>query len=419
MTEQLEQTDTHAPAGPQSMPDRPAHEAPPRPKRHIARWFLLLAALGIGAGATLYWLDSQHYEDTDDAQVDGHFDAVSSHITGTVTYINPKAENDQFIEAGTLLVELDPRDYQAELEHAQATFDTRRAESHSAEVMVPIVNASAFSQLRGSEAAKDQALASVNEAQSNLTAAQHRLEQDLAQSARAERDRVRYLALMEKREISRSEYDARETEALADAQAVAADRAAIESSQQKVEEARSLVAQRDAQIAAARSAPQQLTDAQDKSHSANGRVEEATADVHTAQLNLSYTKIYAPVSGVVGRKTVEPGHRIQPGQALMILVPLDDIWITANFKETQLKGMKPGEPVRIHVDTLGRDFNGYVENMAGAAGPLFSLFPPENATGNYVKVVQRFPVRLRLNANEDREHILRPGMSVEPRVKVR
>jgi membrane fusion protein, multidrug efflux system len=419
MIEQLERTGAHESTGPQSMPGRPAQEAPPRPKSHIARWLLLLAALGTAAGVTTYWLDSRHYEDTDDAQVDGHFDAISSRITGTVTFINPKAENDHFIEAGTLLVELDPRDYQAELEHAQAAIDTRRAESHSAEVMVPIVNASAFSQLRESEAAKEQAIEAVSEAQANLTAAQHRLQQDQAQAERAERDRVRYLALAEKREISRSEYDARATEATADAQAVETDQAAIRSAEQKIAEARSLVAQRDAQIAAARTAPQQLTDAQDKLHSASGRVEEAQADVHTAQLNLSYTKIYAPVSGVVGRKTVEPGHRIQPGQALMILVPLDDIWITANFKETQLKGMKPDEPVRIHVDTLGRDFNGYVENMPGAAGPLFSLFPPENATGNYVKVVQRFPVRIRLNANEDPEHVLRPGMSVEPRVKVR
>jgi membrane fusion protein, multidrug efflux system len=278
------------------------------------------------------WLESRHYEDTNDPQVDGHFDAISSRITGTVTYINPKAENDQFLEAGTLLVELDPRDYQVELEHARATLDTRRAESHSAEVMVPIVNASAFSQLRESEAAKEQAIEAVSEAEANLTVAQHRLQQDQAQAERAERDRVRYLALVEKREISRSDYDSRATEATADEQAVEADQGAIRSAEQKMAEARSLVAQRDAQIAAARTAPQQLTDAQDKWHSANG---------------------------------------------------------------------------------------GYVENMPGAAGPLFSLFPPENATGNYVKVVQRFPVRIRLNANEDPEHVLRPGMSVEPRVKVR
>ena len=419
MTEQLQQTELHEATKPQLVEPRPAEPAPAKPKGHFARWLFLIAGLAVAAATTTYWLNSLHYEDTDDAQVDGHFDAISSRITGTVTYINPKAENDQFIEAGTLLVELDPRDYQAELEHAQATLDTRRAESDSADITVPIVNASAFSLLRETEAAKEQAIQAVSESEANLTAVQHRLQQDQAQAERAERDRVRYLALVEKHEISRSEYDARATEATADAQAVEADQAAIRSAEQKIAEARSQVLQRDAQIASAQTAPQQVTDAKAKSTSAGGRVAEAAADVHTARLNLSYTKIYAPVSGVMGRKTVELGHRIQPGQAMMILVPLDDIWITANFKETQLKAMKPGEPVKIHVDTLGRDFNGFIENMPGAAGPLFSLFPPENATGNYVKVVQRFPVRIRLNANEDPQHLLRPGMSVEPLVKVR
>jgi membrane fusion protein (multidrug efflux system) len=419
VTEQLQQTELHEATKPQLVEPRPAEPAPAKPKGHFARWLFLIAGLAVAAATTTYWLNSLHYEDTDDAQVDGHFDAISSRITGTVTYINPKAENDQFIEAGTLLVELDPRDYQAELEHAQATLDTRRAESDSADITVPIVNASAFSLLRETEAAKEQAIQAVSESEANLTAVQHRLQQDQAQAERAERDRVRYLALVEKHEISRSEYDARATEATADAQAVEADQAAIRSAEQKIAEARSQVLQRDAQIASAQTAPQQVTDAKAKSTSAGGRVAEAAADVHTARLNLSYTKIYAPVSGVMGRKTVELGHRIQPGQAMMILVPLDDIWITANFKETQLKAMKPGEPVKIHVDTLGRDFNGFIENMPGAAGPLFSLFPPENATGNYVKVVQRFPVRIRLNANEDPQHLLRPGMSVEPLVKVR
>ena len=230
---------------------------------------------------------------------------------------------------------------------------------------------------------------------------------------------MRYLALVEKHEISRSDYDARETQAVAAAQAAEADRSAVQSSQQRISEAHSLVGQREAQIDAARTAPQQTTDAQAKSQSAAGRVEQAAADVHTAQLNLSYTKIYAPVSGVVGRKTVELGHRVQPGQGLLMIVPLDDIWITANFKETQLKGMRAGQAVRIHVDSLDRDFNGTIENLPGAAGPLFSLFPPENATGNYVKVVQRFPVRIRLNKDEDPQRLLRPGMSVEPRVTVR
>jgi membrane fusion protein (multidrug efflux system) len=293
------------------------------------------------------------------------------------------------------------------------------AEARSARVTVPIVDASAFGQLHSAEAAKQQSLANVDSEQANLIAAQHKLQQDQAIYARAERDRVRYQALVEKREISRSDYDARDTEATAAAQAVEADRAAITSREQKIAEARSLVVQRDAQIEAARAAPQQVTDARAKSDSAAGQLEQARADLHTAQLNLSYTKIYAPVSGVIGRKTVELGHRVQPGQSLLLIVPLDDIWITANFKETQLKHMRPGQPVTILVDTFGRDYKGKVESLPGAAGPLFSLFPPENATGNYVKVVQRFPVRIRLDKDQDAEHLLRPGMSVEPTVDVR
>jgi len=405
---------------PQLVDAKPAaHNSPARPKARISRWLALLAIMGVATGGAVLWLQSRGFETTDDAQVDGHFDSVSSRISGTVIYVNPKAENNQFVEAGTLLVELDPRDYKAELDHANADLDTRNAEAVSAQVTVPIVDASAFNRLRAAEAAAQQALASVDESDANLVAAQHRLQQDRAASERAERDRVRYEALVEKHEISRSEYDSRQTEAVSAAQLVEADLATIQSSQHRIAEAQSLVAQRQAEVEAARTAPEQLADAKAKTQTASGHIEQAAAEVRTARLNLSYTKIYAPVSGVVGRKTVEPGHRVQPGQALMILVPLDDIWITANFKETQLKGMKTGEPVRIHVDTLDCDFSGYIENMPGAAGPLFSLFPPENATGNYVKVVQRFPVRIRVNQNEDPQHLLRPGMSVEPRVEVR
>ncbi len=315
-------------------------------------------------------------------------------------------------------MELDPRDYEAELEHAKANLDTTSAEAHSAQVTVPIVDASAFGQLHSAEAAKEQALASVESEQANLLAARHKLQQDEAIDARAERDRIRYQALVEKHEISRSDYDARETEAAAAAQAVESDRAAITAREQNIAQARSLVVQREAQIEAARIAPQQVTDARAKSDSASGHLEQARADLHSAQLNLSYTKIYAPVGGIIGRKTVEIGHRVQPGQSLLAIVPLDDIWITANFKETQLKQMRPGQSVTIRVDTFGRDYKGKVESLPGAAGPIFSLFPPENATGNYVKVVQRFPVRIRLDKDQDAEHILRPGMSVEPTVDI-
>jgi membrane fusion protein (multidrug efflux system) len=388
------------------------------PSRRLSRWILLLAATIAVAGASLWWVRSQDYESTDDAQIEGHLDLVSSRISGTVVYINPRVENNQLVEAGTLLMELDPRDYEAELEHAKANLATRTAEAHSAQVTVPIVDASAFGQLHSAEAAKAQALASVASEQANLAAAQHKLQQDEAIYARAERDRVRYQALVEKHEISRSDYDARETEATSAAQAVEADRAAIVSREQRIAETRSLVVQREAQIDAARIAPQQVSDARAKSDSATGHLEQARADLHTAQLSLSYTKIYAPVRGVIGRKTVELGHRVQPGQGLLVIVPLDDIWITANFKETQLKRMRPGQSVTIRVDTFGRDYKGKVESLPGAAGPLFSLFPPENSTGNYVKVVQRFPVRIRLDRDQDAEHLLRPGMSVEPTVDV-
>src|SRR5260370_23645580 len=388
------------------------------PRRRFSRWILLLSAAIAASGASLWWMHSQNYESTDDAQIEGPLDLVSSRISGTVLSINPKVENNRFVEAGTLLMELDPRDYAAELEHAKANLVTKVAEAHSAQVTVPIVDASVFGQLHSAEAAKPQALASVESEQASLVAAQHRLQQDEAIYARAERDRVRYQALVEKHEISRSDYDARETEATAAAQAVEADRAAIVSREQKIAEARSLVVQREAQIEAAHIAPQQVTDARAKSESAGGHMEQARAVLHSAQLNLSYTKIYAPVSGVIGRKTVELGHRVQPGQGLLVIVPSDDIWITANFKETQLRRMKAGQSVTVRVDAFGREYKGTVVSLPRASGPLFSLFPPENATGNYVKVVQRFPVRIRLNKDQDSEHSLRPGMSVEPTVDV-
>jgi membrane fusion protein (multidrug efflux system) len=384
-----------------------------------ARWIVLFIVAVLAGGGVWWWLQSRGYESTDDAEIEGHLDTVSSRISGTVTWIDPNVEDSHVVKAGTLLMELDPRDYAADLEHAKAILDTRNAEARTARVTIPITGAAAFGQLAAAEAARDQATAGVDSEQADLEAARHRLAQDEAIYARSERDRVRYQSLVEKREISRSDYDARDTEATAAEQAIETDRSNIASKERRILEARALVAQREAEIASARSAPRQVTAAETRSQSASGQLEQATADLHTAQLNLSYTKIYAPVTGVIGRKTVELGHRIQPGQGLMIIVPLDDLWITANFKETQLRKMRPGQQVSVHVDTFDRDYKGKIEDLPGAAGPLFSLFPPENSTGNYVKVVQRFPVRIRLDSDQDTEHMLRPGMSVEPKVSVR
>jgi membrane fusion protein (multidrug efflux system) len=388
-------------------------------KRLLKRLGIVVLPALLAVAALGWWLHARNFETTDDAQIDGHFDAISTRVSGTVIAINPQVENDRSVTAGMLLMELDPRDYEAELEHARANLETKDAEAYSAQVNVPITDITVYSQLRLAEAAHQEAAATVKAEEATLSAAQHKVQQDEARASRAERDRVRYQALVEKREISRSDYDARETEAVATAQTLEGDRADVVAEQQKISELQSQVVERQAQIDAAHAAPQKAVDARAVSQSAVGERDQARADLHTAELNLSYTKIYAPVSGVVGRKTVELGHRVQPGQTLLMVVPLDDIWVTANFKETQLKRMRPGQPVTISVDTFGRKFTGTVEDMAGAAGPLFSLFPPENASGNYVKVVQRFPVRIRIDKGQDPEHLLRPGMSVEPAVRVR
>jgi membrane fusion protein (multidrug efflux system) len=384
----------------------------------IARGIGAIVLLSASVAGTMFWLDSRHYESTDDAQVDGHFAALSTRIEGTVVWVNPNAENDHSVKAGDLLLQLDPRDFQVALERAEANLKVRRSEARGAGLEVPITDAAAFSQLRAAEAARQEAIEAVQTGEADLAGARHRLEQDEAIAGRAERDRVRYEALVDKREISRSAYDARETESIAAAQTVETDLAAIAAEERKIAQSRSLVEQRDAQVASARTAPQQSQNARVNSATANSAIEQALAEVHQAELNLSYTKVFAPVSGVVGHKTVELGHRVQPGQTLLTVVPVDDIWVTANFKETQLRQMRPGQPVTLHADSFDHDYRGVVEDMAGAAGPLFSLFPPENATGNFVKIVQRFPVRVHIEKDQDPAHDLRPGMSVEARVRV-
>ena len=396
----------------------PIKQELPAASNYSKKKLLLICVAAACLAATFaYWVSARHYVTTDDAQVDGHFAQLSTRITGTVNYVNPLVENDRYVAANTLLLELDPRDYEAELAHAKANLEIREAEAQAAQLRVPITVAAAYSELHLSQAAQQEALAGVAVAQADLNAAQHHVEQDDAVAARAERDRLRYASLVEKREISRSFYDARATDSVAAEQSLAFDRAAVAAAEQKIAQMKSMVAQREAQVASARTAPQQASDARARVASALGALDQARADVHTAELNLSYTRIYAPVGGVVGQKKVELGHRVQPGQTMLTVVPVDDIWITANFKETQLRRMHPGQPVTIHVDTFGRDYKGTVENMAGASGPLFSLFPPENASGNYVKIVQRFPIRIRIDPGQDPQHQLRPGMSVETKVR--
>ena len=375
-------------------------------------------AIFVAGGAPAWWLHSRHFESTDDAQVEGHLHAISARVTGTVVQIDPNVQDNHYVAAGTLLLELDPSDADVAFQQARAALETRRAGAAAAAAQVRIVEETAFGHLQLAHAGESEAVDSVAVEEANLAAAEHRVEHDQAVSERAARDRQRYLALVEKREISRAEFDQRETDARAAAETLEADRAALVAAQRRVDQARSRVKQKQADVRSAQTAPDQLSDANARAASAAAQVAQALADVRNAELNVQYTKIYAPVSGIIGRKTVEIGHRIQPGQTLMVLVPVDDLWVTANFKETQLKAMQPGQPATVHVDAFDRDYAARVEELPGAAGALFSLLPPENASGNYVKVVQRLPVRIRLNPGQDAAKRLRPGMSVEARVRV-
>lgn len=427
LVEQENHSETHV----QQAPAKPKLEAAPAPaaaqeKTSASSGFQrykkpLLVSLAIVALVlvTAGWIYFSSYESTDDAQVDGHLHQVSSRISGTILHVNPAVQDSHYVEAGTVLAEIDPADYQAEHDRAQADYDRLKDSSVAAEKDITVTSSGSNGRLDLANAAVNEAEDSVATEKASLQSAQAKLAQIEANYTRAENDRQRYEKLLAKREISQSEYDRVATEAATDREGVAGAKADIVAAQQRIAQAQSRLAQRKADLLSAGSAPQQIASSRAKAAAALSDANRAQALVKTAQLNLGYTKIIAPVSGIVGRKTVEEGQRVQPGQQLLTIIPLDDIWITANFKETQLRKMKPGQPVTIYADATGQEYHGHIDQIGGATGSKFSLLPPENATGNYVKVVQRVPVRVLLDQGENSDHRLRPGMSVEPKVKLR
>jgi membrane fusion protein, multidrug efflux system len=400
---------------------------PPQPRRQGIfavmkqnRRALLIGAVIIAlVVAGLVWFFLAAYESTDDAQVDGHLHPVSARISGTILRVNPEVEDSHYVKAGTVLAEIDPADYQAERERAVADYNRLQASSQAAEKDISVISSGSNGRLDLARAAVSEAEDAVASEKATLDASEARLAQAQANFTRAEADRQRYAKLLAKHEISQSEYDRVATEADTDKSAVVAGKAEIAAAKQRVSAAQSRLIQRKADVLAAGSAPQQIASSKAKAAAASSDAVRARAQLTTADLNLGYTKIVAPVSGIIGRKTVEAGQRVQPGQQLLTIIPVDDLWITANFKETQLRKMKPGQPVTIHADATGEDYRGHVDDLAGATGSRFSLLPPENATGNYVKVVQRLPVRILLEQGENSDHRLRPGMSVEPSVRTR
>ena len=401
----------------------------PRRRRRWMRYVIAAAVIAILAiGGVYLWRYLNTYETTDDAQIDGHINAVSARVAGNV--IDIRAEDEQFVNAGDVLVRLDSKDYEVALAKAQADLADAEAALETSRTDVPITSTNTASQLKTARSSRDDAAAFLVGAQRQLTAAQARLESAQAQVREAQAnyqkasdDEKRYKLLVDKNEIPRQQYDTAASAAAAAKAAVDARQAAVREAEQNIvvaqsgiDQANQRITQADASIQAAQTAPQQVAVTESRVKSAIAQVAQRRALVDQAKLNLSYCTIVAPVTGIVGKKTVELGENISPGEQMMAVVPLDDIWVTANFKETQLNHMKAGQRVRVEVDAYGRTYTGKIMAVGGASGSRFSVIPPENATGNYVKVVQRIPVRINLDPGQNSDHQLRPGMSVDPKV---
>jgi len=357
------------------------------------------------------------YESTDDSQIDGHLNPVSARVSGHVEKL--LVNDNQYVKAGTPLVQIDPRDYQVLVARAKADYDNAVAAAKAAGVNVPITSTSTSSQLTGASAEVEAAQAVLLGSRQQSDAANAQLAQADANNVKAQNDLARYKQLVSKQEISQQQFDQATAAAQASSAGVDAARAGLSAAQQQIRAAQSRLVQAQANARAARTGPQQVSAMRSRAQSAEALVEQKKAELDAAQLNLQYTLVVAPVDGVVTNRTVEAGQNVQPGQELMRIINLDDIWVTANFKETQLRKMHAGQAVTISVDTTGKDYKGHVQSISGASGAITSLLPPENATGNFVKVVQRIPVKITFDTGETKEHVLRPGMSVEPKVWIR
>ena len=400
-------------------------------RRRAKRAYLILAAVATVVAVVWVghrWL-SAGKESTDDAQVDARVTQIASRVAGTVAKV--AIADNQLVEAGTVLIELDPRDYQVAVDKARAELADAEATALAAQSNVPITATTAASNVTTARGGIAQAQSGVTAAdkeveaaRARLVTAQARLREAEANAARAARDVERFRGLLAKDEISQQQFDT--TAAGADALKAGVDsarsqiaeaEAGIRVAESKLAQSRAGEQQAQAELETAQTGPSQIAATRARASSAEARVMQARANLAQADLNLQYTTVKAPARGIVSKKGVNAGQVVQAGQPLLALVQIDDVWVTANFKETQLKDMRPGQRATIDVDAFGgREFKGKVDSVAGATGSRFSLLPPENATGNFVKVVQRVPVKIVLEPGQDPEHRLRPGMSVTPTV---
>ena len=407
--------DQNAPA---QQPEKP--EAPP--KDNSRRKFILIAvAIVIVIGAALFYWRSTFTEDTDDAQVNGNLYQVSSRVSGQVIHVD--VEEQQYVHQGDPIAEIDPKDSQVALEQAEANLANAQAEYQQAIVNVPITSVQVNTTVQTSSSDVLASQASVEQAEAQVQVDKAKVASAAAQAQKSALDVQRYTPLVAKDVISKQQFDAAVAQAAADQGALEAAQRDVKAQEDTVRLMTQRLAQSQSQAAQSRkNGPKQVAVQQAHAAAALAAIKEAQAKVDQAQLNLGYTKVVAPITGIVSNKSVAVGENLSVGQSLMTIVPLTDLWVTANFKETQLKQMRKGQKVDIEVDALGgRHFTGVVEEIGGATGSSLSLFPPENATGNYVKVVQRIPVRINFTNldQENKDFALRIGMSVEPTVHVK
>jgi membrane fusion protein, multidrug efflux system len=401
-------------------------KTPSKPKK-FGRMFLILGAVAVLLAVGLFlWVHSLNRVSTDDAQVDGHIDPVSAKISGNITEV--LVDDNQEVKKGQVLVRIDPRDYQAKVDQEQAALGVAESQARAAGVNVPLTRdttasgtSSAEAQLNGAEAQLEQAKLDYQKASTNdIAFARSNVNTAQATADRAKADLDRMKPLVDKAEISKIQYDSYVAAArVADSELQAA-RDKLASAGQDADTKKAAMLNAQAHVAQARAGVQEAQANQQQVNvkvadvaSAESKIAQARADLEAAKLNLSYTTVLAPLDGAVTRKSVEVGQIVQPGQGLMMVVPLQDVWVTANFKETQLAGVRPGQKAEVKVDLTDKTYSGHVDSIAGATGTRMSLLPPENATGNYVKVVQRIPVKIVLDPLPNGVHVLRPGMNVE------
>lgn len=409
-----------------------AHAQEPGPRKPSAfnnprvRRALLIVAIIIVVGGVLLWLHYRNRVSTDDAEVDGHIIPISSQVPGSVLKI--LVNDNQAVKKGQLLVQLDPRDYRAKLDDAKAMLAVAQSRVQSATVNVPLTSATTRSDISGSQASVAAAQSAYEQAQlaleqassSQLAYAQANVQKQEAANQKAQSDLTRMKPLAAKNEISQQQYDAYVAAATEADEELDAARQALDLAKQtipvrqaQVNSAKADLEKARANLQASQANQRQVRMSAANAASARAAVQEAQAGVEAAQLNLGYTDIVAPEDGVITNKIVQIGEIVSPGQGLLVIVPLAHIWVTANYKETQLANVRPGDRAEVHVDMYGKTFTGHVDSIAGATGSRLSLLPPENATGNYVKVVERIPVKIDLDPIPPSEAVLRPGMNVE------